>query len=165
MEVLGILREPLPGEDPAGNLAPSRLYTQAQIRVLMGDTQADVPGGPETGDLSFNFAASTGGFTVASEEPAYILGNYNASDAAAFGDPHASSAVIAETVTLLSKNWNNEQSMFNPRSAAGGASCPSTASLASAAGNGSGSRHVQRSYRVAIASRKSVPFASAGDRQ
>ena len=84
------------------------------------------------GNLPINFPANTGGFTVASEEPAYILGNYNASDAAGFGDPHASSAVIADTVTLLSKNWNNEQSMFNPRSAAGTASCPATASLASA---------------------------------
>ena len=84
------------------------------------------------GNLPINFPAGTGGFTVASEEPAYILGNYNASDAAGFGDPHASSAVIADTVTLLSKNWNHEQSMFNPRSAAGTASCPATASLASA---------------------------------
>ncbi|HEX3154247.1 MAG TPA: pilus assembly PilX N-terminal domain-containing protein, partial [Candidatus Angelobacter sp.] len=47
-----IIREPLPGEDPAGNLSSSRLYTQAQIRVLMADTQADLPGGAQTGDQS-----------------------------------------------------------------------------------------------------------------
>ncbi|HEV7552844.1 MAG TPA: pilus assembly PilX N-terminal domain-containing protein, partial [Candidatus Angelobacter sp.] len=47
-----IIREPLPGEDPAGNLSSSRLYTQAQIRVLMADTQAELPGGGQTGDLS-----------------------------------------------------------------------------------------------------------------
>ena len=110
------------------------------------------------GNLPINFPASTGGFTVASEEPAYILGNYNANDAAGFGDPHASSAVIADTVTLLSKNWNNEQSMFNPRSAAGTATCPSTASLASAAGNGAGRQACTTSYRVAIASGKSIAF-------
>ena len=110
------------------------------------------------GNLPINFPTGTGGFTVASEEPAYILGNYNASDAAGFGDPHASSAVIADTVTLLSKNWNNEQSMFNPRSAAGTASCPGTASLASAAGNGTGRQACTTTYRVAIASGKSVPF-------
>ena len=110
------------------------------------------------GNLPINFPANTGGFTVASEEPAYILGNYNASDAAGFGDPHASSAVIADTVTLLSKNWNNEQSMFNPRTAAGTASCPATASLASAAGNGTGRQACTTSYRVAIASGKSIPF-------
>lgn len=110
------------------------------------------------GNLPINFPAGTGGFTVASEEPAYILGNYNANDAAGFGNPHASSAVIADTVTLLSKNWNNEQSMFNPRSAAGTATCPSTASLASAAGNGAGRQACTTSYRVAIASGKSIPF-------
>jgi hypothetical protein len=110
------------------------------------------------GNLPINFPAGTGGFTVASEEPAYILGNYNANDAAGFGDPHASAAVIADTVTLLSKNWNNEQSMFNPRSAAGTATCPGTASLASAAGNGLGRQACTTSYRVAIASGKSIPF-------
>lgn len=110
------------------------------------------------GNLPINFPANAGGFTVASEEPAYILGNYNASDAAGFGDPHASSAVIADTVTLLSKNWNHEQSMFNPRSAAGTASCPATAALASAAGNGTGRQACTTSYRVAIASGKSIPF-------
>ncbi len=87
------------------------------------------------GNLPINFAAGTGGFTVASEEPAYILGNYNANDASPvppigiyqpLGDPHASSAVIADTVTLLSKNWNNEQSMFNPRTTAGSATCPAS---------------------------------------
>jgi hypothetical protein len=123
------------------------------------------------GNLPINFPVGTGGFTVASEEPAYILGNYNANDAslllvppASLGDPHASAAVIADTVTLLSRNWNNEQSMFNPRlaqppSSGGGASCPaSTAQMATAAGNGIGRKACATSYRVAIASGKSIPF-------
>ncbi|HEY2172091.1 MAG TPA: pilus assembly PilX N-terminal domain-containing protein, partial [Candidatus Angelobacter sp.] len=49
-----IIREPLPGEDPAGNLGTSRLYTQAQIRVLFADTQADLPGGAQAGDISLD---------------------------------------------------------------------------------------------------------------
>ncbi len=49
-----IIREPLPGEDPAGNLASSRLYTQAQIRVLFADTQADLPGGAQAGDQTLD---------------------------------------------------------------------------------------------------------------
>ena len=49
-----IIREPLPAEDPAGNLGSSRLYTQAQIRVLFADTQADLPGGAQVGDLSLD---------------------------------------------------------------------------------------------------------------
>jgi hypothetical protein len=132
--------------------------TVGRMNRVSGARHAIVIENGTLGNLPINFPAGTGGFTVASEEPAYILGNYNASDAAGFGDPHASSAVIADTVTLLSKNWNNEQSMFNPRSAAGSASCPSTASLASAAGNGSGRQACTTSYRVAIASGKSVPF-------
>jgi hypothetical protein len=119
------------------------------------------------GNLPINFPAGTGGFTVASEEPAYILGNYNANDASPvppigiyqpLGDPHASSAVIADTVTLLSKNWNNEQSLFSPRQVTG-ASC--TASLASAAGSASGRKACTTWYRVAIASGKSIPFAQS----
>jgi hypothetical protein len=133
--------------------------TVGRMNRVSGARHAIVIENGTLGNLPINFPTAGGGFTVASEEPAYILGNYNASDAAGFGDPHASSAVIADTVTLLSKNWNNEQSMFNPRSAAGAATCPATASLASAAGNGSGRQACTTSYRVAIASGKSVPFA------
>ncbi len=96
--------------------------TVGRMNRVSGARHAIVIENGTLGNLPINFPAGTGGFTVASEEPAYILGNYNANDAAGFGDPHASSAVIADTVTLLSKNWNNEQSMFNPRSAAGTAS-------------------------------------------
>ena len=142
--------------------------TVGRMNRVSGARHAIVIENGTLGNLPINFAASTGGFTVASEEPAYILGNYNANDASpvpplgvwkSLGDPHASSAVIADTVTLLSKNWNNEQSMFNPRTTAGGASCPSTASLASAAGNGPGRKACATWYRVAIASGKSIPFA------
>lgn len=42
----------------------------------------------------------TGGFTVASENPVYILGNYNAN--AGFATPDSAAAVIADAVTLLS---------------------------------------------------------------
>lgn len=55
-----------------------------------------------------------GGFTLASENPAYIVANYNADDAAGFGDPHASAAVIADTVNLLSRQWSDKNSFANP---------------------------------------------------
>ena len=57
---------------------------------------------------------SLGGFTLAVEEPAYILGNYNADDAG-FGDPHAESAVLGDTVTLLSNNWKDISSFTSRR--------------------------------------------------
>ena len=66
---------------------------------------------------------SPGGFTVASENPVYILGDYNSStadsagwagDTTAFaGDVtgHAAAAVIADAVTLLSNGWTDAESM------------------------------------------------------
>ena len=66
---------------------------------------------------------SPGGFTVASENPVYILGDYNsnaadsagwAGDTTAFaGDVagHSAAAVIADTVTLLSNTWSDMTSM------------------------------------------------------
>ena len=150
--------------DPTISLTCS---TVGRMNRVSGARHAIVIENGTLGNLPINFAAGTGGFTVASEEPAYILGNYNANDSSpvpplgkfiSLGDPHASSAVIADTVTLLSKNWNNEQSMFNPRTAAGSATCPGTSSLASAAGNGSGRKACATWYRVAIASGKSIPF-------
>ncbi|MGC2743449.1 MAG: pilus assembly PilX N-terminal domain-containing protein [Candidatus Angelobacter sp.] len=149
--------------DPTASLDCSGI---GRMNRVSGARHAIVIENGTLGNLPITFLAGTGGFTVASEEPAYILGNYNANDASpvpplgiwkSLGDPHASSAVIADTVTLLSKNWNNESSMFSPRSATG-ASCPGTASLASATGSGPGRKACATWYRVAIASGKSIPF-------
>ncbi|HEX5433194.1 MAG TPA: pilus assembly PilX N-terminal domain-containing protein [Candidatus Angelobacter sp.] len=117
------------------------------------------------GTLPINFNTGGGGFTVASEEPTYVVGNYNASDAAGFGSPHASAAVIADTVTLLSNNWNNEQSMFSPRTASGNEVCPGSSGLANPAGSSpkssvppTGRQACSTWYRLAIASGKSINF-------
>jgi len=63
-----------------------------------------------------------GGFTVASENPVYIMGNYNSNA----GDPwwgapvpatadinHSAAAVIADSVILLSNGWTDLNSMQN----------------------------------------------------
>ena len=63
-----------------------------------------------------------GGFTVASENPVYVQGNYNSDATDPFwgnpsgtGDiPHAAAAAIADAVTLLSNNWSDLNSMMNP---------------------------------------------------
>lgn len=144
---------------PDGNPTASlNCSTVGRINRVSGARHALMVINGSLGNLPTNFSAGGGGFTVASEEPTYVVGNYNASDAAGFGSPHASAAVIADTVTLLSKNWNNEESMFNPRSATGSASCPSTGSLANPAGNGSGRQACTTWYRLAIASGKSINF-------
>jgi hypothetical protein len=55
--------------------------------------------------------ATSGGFTVASENPVYVLGDYNASSAVGAFSPdpsgkcHVPAAVIGDAVTLLSNNW------------------------------------------------------------
>lgn len=53
------------------------------------------------------------GLTVASENPVYVEGHWNAS-AAGFGDPHAASAILADAVTLLSTAWSDRESFIDP---------------------------------------------------
>jgi hypothetical protein len=53
------------------------------------------------------------GLTVASENPVYIQGHWNA-NASGFGSPHVATAVLADSVTLLSNNWNDRNSLVNP---------------------------------------------------
>src|SRR5579884_1254862 len=79
-----------------------------------------------------------GGFTVASDNPVYVLGNYNANNAG-FGSPHASSAVIADTVTLLSNSWTDLESLNSP---------------ADVNGRGAATTY----YRLAISSGKTIAF-------
>lgn len=49
------------------------------------------------------------GLTVASENPVYIQGNWNA-NGSGFGSPHAATAVLADAVTLLSNNFSDRRS-------------------------------------------------------
>ena len=102
---------------------------------------------------------SPGGFTVASENPVYILGDYNsntadsagwAGDTTAFaGDVtgHAAAAVIADAVTLLSNSWLDAVSM-------------QTGNVTNA---GNRNANSVTSYRVAISGGKNrtFPYSSA----
>ena len=104
-------------------------------------------------------ATSGNGFTVASEEPVYVYGDYNSGSADPFftsggtntTTPHSAAAIIADSVTLLSNppsgatlptanvGWTDLQSLSFP------------AAMNSRPGNTS-------YYRMAIAAGKSVPF-------
>ncbi len=55
----------------------------------------------------------SGGFTVASENPVYVQGNYNANNSG-FGNGNADAGVIADAVTLLSNQWNDLNGFLNP---------------------------------------------------
>jgi hypothetical protein len=86
-----------------------------------------------------------GGFTVASENPVYVQGNYNSSAAdplwtgGSNATPHAAAAIIADTVTLLSNNWTDANSLNNPTNPGGRGAANSY-------------------YRMAVAGGKNVPF-------
>jgi Tfp pilus assembly protein PilX len=80
-----------------------------------------------------------GGFTVASENPVYVQGDYNASTGAGFGDPHAAASIIADTVTVLSNSWRDSTSLNNPNN------------LGGRAGNNTW-------YRMAVAAGKTLAF-------
>jgi Tfp pilus assembly protein PilX len=104
-------------------------------------------------------AAGVGGFTVGSENPVYIDGDYNSSaaDATWTGGvgtpepPHAAAAVIADAVTMLSNNWED----------AGSTTGPIYGSLYSPLvtnGGVTGQSAATTYYRVAIAAGKTIAF-------
>lgn len=88
----------------------------------------------------------SGGFTVASENPVYIQGNYNADSSGFTSTNHANASVIADAVTLLSNNWQDWQSFRHPTYLGS-----STVRQAS-----------ETWYRVAIAAGKNMNFAYPG---
>jgi len=104
------------------------------------------------GNVPVRLDNGLGGFTVASENPVYILGDYNSSAA----DPtwlapappgpesvHSAAAVIADAVSLLSNNWSDLASLASPTNIAGRAA-------------------VTTYYRVAISGGKNMNFSTVG---
>jgi hypothetical protein len=127
-----------------------------------------VDGGMDTSGNSFlpptNSTTNGNGFTVTSEEPVYVWGDYNTGASDPFWPsenttttPHSAAAIIADSVTLLSNapstvslpaatppaGWTDQESFIYP------------AAAGSRAGNTS-------YYRVAIAAGKSIPFPEPG---
>jgi PilX N-terminal len=94
-------------------------------------------------------ASGSGGFTVAAENPVYILGNYNANSAggSSFNDQagssqcHVPSSVMGDAVTLLSNSWTDVESFTSP-------------TLSSGRSAGSSPTY----YRTAIMGGTTVPF-------
>lgn len=84
----------------------------------------------------------TGGFTVASENPVYVQGNYNAGAGGFDSGPHVSAAIIADSVTLLSNAWRDIASFRHPTYLR----------------SGSWRRANETWYRMAVAGGKHKPF-------
>lgn len=69
------------------------------------------------------------GLTIASENPVYVEGNFNACGTPTqscnsngfgpTGDAHRSAAIVADAVTLLSRNWNDLRSFLDPHDPGG----------------------------------------------
>ncbi len=58
------------------------------------------------------------GLAIVSENPVYVQGNYNAPNT--FDGNHVACSVIADAVTLLSRNWNDRNSFTSPHNVGGG---------------------------------------------
>ncbi len=81
----------------------------------------------------------SGGFTVASEQPVYVQGNYNANNSVGSTPPNwpsasTPSAVIADAVTILSTKWDDSESFIYPTQRANRVAGPTWDRLAIAAG-------------------------------
>ena len=58
---------------------------------------------------------ATCGLTIATENPAYLMGDYNANGAGnGFADPSVAASVVADAFTLLSDDWNDFNSFNSP---------------------------------------------------
>jgi hypothetical protein len=98
------------------------------------------------GNLPVRLDNGKGGFTVASENPVYIQGDYNSSAAdPTWGNPaaaepvHSAAAVIADAVTMLSNGWSDLASLNSPS-------------------NDGGRPAATTYYRVAVSGGKNINF-------
>ncbi len=80
------------------------------------------------------------GLTIASENPVYIQGDYNAPGGSLTGAGTVAASVAADAVTLLSDNWNDVNAFADPYDLSNRVA-------------------VQTSYRVALIGGKGIPFA------
>jgi hypothetical protein len=79
------------------------------------------------------------GLTIASENPVYVQGDYNAPNDGSFSGSSVAASIAGDAVTLLSDNWNDINSFIYPW-------------------DSSGRPGVQTAYRVAIIGGKGIPF-------
>ncbi len=93
-----------------------------------------------------------GGFTVVSENPVYVQGNYNtqaldpfwstATNTTPTQTPHSAASIIADTVTVLSNSWGDMNSLMFP-------TVPGNRTVGAPA-----------YYRMAVSGGKNIPFPS-----
>lgn len=92
-----------------------------------------------------------GGMSLASENPVYVQGNFNATAASATAAPALPAAILADSVTLLSNSWNDIRSFIVPNDPSG------TSGIL--AGNPKGRFASTTGYRFAVVAGKTLSFA------
>ena len=109
---------------------------------------------PPAAACAFTATTDCGGFTVASENPVYIQGDYNSGAADPFwgggsnNNPHSAASIVADSVTLLS-NIN-----VYPNPTSGWIDAVSLANPTNLGGRNPNTTY----YRTAISAGKSIPF-------
>jgi hypothetical protein len=134
-----------PGEDINGNSILEREYINEAVRYTGSGNHVSpdiaalfehkfyrrgvrlINGDKLPGKFDSATPENTKGFTVASENGVYVLGNYNATGIAAIGNPtkstdylpqdtadHIPASVVADAVTILSNNWSDARSFTFP---------------------------------------------------
>ena len=106
-------------DSPARAATIDHSYFRRGVRLINGQT---LPGVYDATN-----PLNTRGFTVASENGVYVLGNYNATGIASAGSPtpseqylpqntpnHIPASIVADAVTILSNNWSDARSFRYP---------------------------------------------------
>ncbi len=94
-------------------------------------------------NLGITCGAIPCGLTIASENPVYIQGDYNAPPDGSWSGASVAAAIAADSISLLSDNWNDVNSFFWPY----------------AIGSSANDREaVQTAYRTALIGGKGIPF-------
>ena len=122
--------------DPASSTSPGIALANAVtgarhvLKLVDGGMNSSgtsyLPMMPSGSGCSFTSSgAGCGGFTVASENPVYVQGNYNSSSSDPWwstetsatpsnNTPHAAASIVADAVTILSNNWSDFNSLVYP---------------------------------------------------
>ena len=98
--------------DPYSTRIPN-CYTTARVNQVTGPRHAIKLINGTLGNLPVS--PTGGGVTVASENPVYVQGNFNANSASGFGNAgEVPASVIADAVTLLSVQYTDARGLQNP---------------------------------------------------
>ena len=153
---------------PATGIASAEwnMVTGPRHVLRLVDGSMDTAGNSYVPPTNGSPTANGNGFTVASEEPVYVLGDYNTGPADPFWPsentlttPHSAAAIIADAVTLVSNPPAGNNYQGTALAAGVGYTDYETFASPATVGNRPG---VNAYYRMAIIAGKSIPFKNPG---